>query len=179
MQEMQKVRVQSLCQEDPLEKEMATHSSILGWKIPWTEEPSRLQSMVSQGVGHDWVTFILFFLVASHCPFLIMPVYLTSFEPLLRDFSCLSFPLRLLWEPPCRTPPRAEDWKVSTCLPFDEFWCYIHSPKSFPFKKLCWGQSRGQIPPGNMFSIPASFVAHQSSEDLEKVCSEEPSLNFS
>ena len=50
---MRETRVQSLCQEDPLEKEMATHSSILGWKIPWTEEPSRLQSMVSQGVGHD------------------------------------------------------------------------------------------------------------------------------
>ena len=45
--------VQSLGQEDPLEKEMATHSSILAWKIPWTEEPGRLQSMGSQRVGHD------------------------------------------------------------------------------------------------------------------------------
>ena len=42
---MQKTRVQFLGQEDPLEKEMATHSSILAWRIPWTEEPSRLQSM--------------------------------------------------------------------------------------------------------------------------------------
>ncbi len=40
-------------QEDPLEKEMATHSSILAWKIPWTEEPGRLQSMGSLRVGHD------------------------------------------------------------------------------------------------------------------------------
>ena len=39
--------------EDPLEKEMATHSSILAWKIPWTEDPGRLQSMGSQRVGHD------------------------------------------------------------------------------------------------------------------------------
>ena len=39
--------------EDPLEKEMATHSSILAWKIPWTEEPGRLQSIGSQRVGHD------------------------------------------------------------------------------------------------------------------------------
>ena len=39
--------------EDPLEKEMATHSSILAWKTPWTEEPGRLQSMGSQRVGHD------------------------------------------------------------------------------------------------------------------------------
>ena len=45
--------VQSLCWEDPLEKEMATQSSILAWRIPWTEEPGRLQSMWSQRVGHD------------------------------------------------------------------------------------------------------------------------------
>ena len=46
-------RVQSLGQEDLLEKEMATHSSILAWKIPWTEEPGRLQSMGLQRVRHD------------------------------------------------------------------------------------------------------------------------------
>ena len=50
---MQDTRVQSLGQEDPLEKEMATHSSTLAWKIPWTEEPVRLQYMGSQRVGHD------------------------------------------------------------------------------------------------------------------------------
>ena len=44
--------VQSLGQEDPLEKERATHSSILAWEIPWTEEPGELQSMGSQRVGH-------------------------------------------------------------------------------------------------------------------------------
>ena len=43
-----------LGQEDPLEEGMATHSSILVWRIPWTEEPGGLQSIVSQGVGHDW-----------------------------------------------------------------------------------------------------------------------------
>ena len=46
-------QVQSLGWEDPLEKEMAPHSSTLAWKIPWTEEPVRLQSMGSQRVGHD------------------------------------------------------------------------------------------------------------------------------
>ena len=45
--------VQSLDWEDPLEKKMSTHSSILTWKIPWMEEPGRLQSMGSQRVGHD------------------------------------------------------------------------------------------------------------------------------
>ena len=50
---MQETRVQSLGWEDPLEKEMAAHSSILAWKIPWTAEPDRLPSMGSQRVGHD------------------------------------------------------------------------------------------------------------------------------
>ena len=50
---MRETWVQSLSQEDLLEKEMATHSSTLAWKIPWTEEPGRLQSMESQRVGHD------------------------------------------------------------------------------------------------------------------------------
>ena len=48
--------VQSLCWEDPLKEEMATQSSILAWRIPWTEEPSGLQSMGSQRVGRKWVT---------------------------------------------------------------------------------------------------------------------------
>ena len=50
---VQETRVPFLAQEDPLEKEMAIHSSILAWKIPWTEEPDRLQSMGSQRVGYD------------------------------------------------------------------------------------------------------------------------------
>ena len=50
---MRETWVLSLGREDPLEKEMATHFSTLAWKIPWTEEPGRLQSMGSQRVGHD------------------------------------------------------------------------------------------------------------------------------
>ena len=50
---MQETWVLSLGREDPLEKEMATHSSILAWRIPWTEEPGGLQSTGSQRVGHD------------------------------------------------------------------------------------------------------------------------------
>ena len=50
---MWETRVQSLGQEDPLEKEMVTHSSTLAWKIPWKEEPGGLQSMGSKRVGHD------------------------------------------------------------------------------------------------------------------------------
>ena len=50
---MQETRVSSLGLEDPVEKEMAIHSSTLAWRIPWREEPGRLQSMGSQRVGHD------------------------------------------------------------------------------------------------------------------------------
>ena len=53
MPTMQEIQVQSLDQEDPLEKGMATHFSILAWRIPWTEEPGGLQSMESKKVGHD------------------------------------------------------------------------------------------------------------------------------
>ena len=50
---LRETQVQSLGQEDPLEEEMATHSSIRAWRIPWTEGPGGLQSMGSQRVGHD------------------------------------------------------------------------------------------------------------------------------
>ena len=62
LSKMLETQVRSLGQEDPLEKEMATHSSTLTWKIPWTEEPGRLQFMGSQRVGHDWVTWLDFLL---------------------------------------------------------------------------------------------------------------------
>ena len=54
MQETQGTQFPSLAQEDPLKKEMANHSSILAWEIPWTEEPAGLQSMESQRVWQDW-----------------------------------------------------------------------------------------------------------------------------
>ena len=56
--------VRSLGWEDPLEKEMVTHSGILAWRIPWTEEPGRLQSTGSQRIGHDWVTSLFTFILS-------------------------------------------------------------------------------------------------------------------
>ena len=53
---MQETQVRSLGGEDPLENEMATHSSILAWRITWTEKPGGLQSIGSQRVGHDWMS---------------------------------------------------------------------------------------------------------------------------
>ena len=56
MWEMEEARIRSLSREDPLQEEMATHSSILAWRIPWREEPDGLQSMRLPRVGHDWAT---------------------------------------------------------------------------------------------------------------------------
>ena len=72
---MQETWVRSLGWEDPLEKEMATHSSILAWRIPWMEEPGGLQSTGLQRVGHDWATSlhfmnILYFWYTEICRFL-------------------------------------------------------------------------------------------------------------
>ena len=64
---MQENQVQSLRQEDPLEKGIATYSSIRVWRIPWTEEPGGLQSMRLQRVGHDWAT--KHFLMLSKCQY--------------------------------------------------------------------------------------------------------------
>ena len=64
---MQETPVWSLGGKDPLKKEMATHSSILAWRIPWTEETGRLQFMGLQRVGHDCVTnFLLLFQIQNH-----------------------------------------------------------------------------------------------------------------
>ena len=62
---MRETRVRSLGWEDPLEKEMATHSSILAWRIPWTEELGRLQSTGLQRVGLDWVTSLSYIYMCS------------------------------------------------------------------------------------------------------------------
>ena len=58
MQETKEMQVRSLGHDNPLEESMATHSSILAWEIPWTEEPGGLESMGSQRVGQDWSVWI-------------------------------------------------------------------------------------------------------------------------
>ena len=73
---MQETWVQSLGWEDPLQKGMATHFSLLAWRTPWTEEPGGLQSMGSQRVWHDWVTNIFTFICFIHIyPLHMYPIY--------------------------------------------------------------------------------------------------------
>ena len=85
---MQETWDRSLGQEDPLVKEMATHLSTFAWKIPWTEEPGRRQSMGSQRVGHDWVTSLSF--IFHYSPQRTWAVFCFCFC----FFSGLFFPIR-------------------------------------------------------------------------------------
>ena len=79
---MQETQVRSLGWEDPLEKEMATHSSTLAWKIPWMEEPGRLQSMWSQRVRYDWATSLSLSLSYYLSPHLLFLSYTCSYYSL-------------------------------------------------------------------------------------------------
>ena len=102
---MWETRVQSLGQEDPLEKEMATHSSILAWRIPWTEEPGGLQFTGSQRVGHNWVTSLFTFYLPAEPPgkprfsfsifssVFLPPVSSSSFLPFHEVLHCLDRPI--------------------------------------------------------------------------------------
>ena len=75
MQDTQEVRVQSLGQQDPLEEEMATHSNILAWRIPWTEEPRRLWFIGSERVRHDGA-------IKHACIQVISLIYITCLAPI-------------------------------------------------------------------------------------------------
>ena len=104
MQEMQEMQVHSLGREDPLEKEMATHSSFLAWEMLWTEEPGGLQSMGSQRVRHDWelsTTEVVLrltnnpFKFKNSC-FLCISFCIVSIAMLLRSLSFFSIESNLL-----------------------------------------------------------------------------------
>ena len=99
---MQEIWVRSLGQEDPLEKEMATHFTTLAWKIPWMEEPGRLQSMGSQRVGHGWATSLVTILHPAPFLYLLMiwgtspclkNSLKTSFEMAVCDFQAINTPI--------------------------------------------------------------------------------------
>ena len=83
---MQQTWIRSLGQEDPLEKEMAAHSSILAWRIPWTEKPGGLQTMESQRVRHDWTSFTHSLLISI---IIYIPVTLTSDSEEFKICICL------------------------------------------------------------------------------------------
>ena len=95
---MQETQVWSLGQEDTLEKGMATHSSILRWRIPWTEEPGRLQSMGSQRVGHDCMTKTFFHWISQAVMFSQKSIWIWSaLTPFLMDLSSHSRDSTITW----------------------------------------------------------------------------------
>ena len=99
---MRETWVQSLGQEDALEKEMASHSSSLTWKIPWMEEPGRLQSMGPQRVGHNWATSLSLFysfgkLTTIECLFAIREGTGSSPETTEVNFCFLFIPQHFYW----------------------------------------------------------------------------------
>ena len=128
MQEPQEMRVQTLGREDPLEEQMATHSSILAWRIPWTEEPSGLQSMGLQRVRHDWATM-------HASPGQIKP----SFENKANTKETKMGRERGPVDVECLDPDMAG---ISSSLEFSDMWANI-----FPFglkkmeKKLKWDRA--------------------------------------
>ena len=83
---MWETQVWSTGWKDPLKKGMATHSSILAWRIPWTEEPGGLQSMVSQRVGHDWQTDISFHFIYVYIINILFSLIRLAATEIMRDF---------------------------------------------------------------------------------------------
>ena len=94
---MRETQVRSLCWEDPLEKEMVTHSGILAWKIPWTDECGRLQSMGLQRVRHDWATSLCYIILCT-VPRCISLIYSFIFCCLISS-ACLWWKLLFQWLP--------------------------------------------------------------------------------
>ena len=111
---MQETWVWSLGSEDPLEKEMATHSSILAWRIPQTKEPGELQSMASQRVRHDWVTNTSTYPRRVRVKRGMSPLY-SGAEPELQTIkeaewfpACLVLITGLLWQGDKKGPRKTE-----------------------------------------------------------------------
>ena len=122
---VQETLVWFLGQKDPLEKGMATHSSILAWRIPWTEEPGGLQSMGSQRVGHDWATrHTLTLLTVDPLPSLKTPFWAFSSVLFWFLFYISDHFFHLYLWAPLAFYPRSSFWGPSPLF-------VDHSPASF------------------------------------------------
>ena len=130
---MQETWVWSLSWEDPLEKEMATHSSILAWRIPWTEDPDRLQSMGSQRVRHNWATSLSFLhwggtILHSHDQSMRVPVHSITKDYVVKPLTFC----------------QSDKWEIVSHFSFNLYfsyyewgWIFFHILKSFFFSEKC------------------------------------------
>ena len=146
---MQETLVQSLGQEDPLEKEVATHSRSLAWEIAWTEEPGGLRAMGSQRVGHDWSS-----LAHVHCG---LPLMLITKEERV-NCNCLSFiPETYSFSEDLSEWVRSQDWTELI------LWERLREPNiklKHQIAQILWGDVLGGSEP------PLFFPSREFSADL-------------
>ena len=130
--------IQPLGWEDPLEEEMASHSSVLPWRIPWTEKPGRLQSMGSQRVGHDWVTFTARLAGIWDIMILFVPIISSS----LHQWAGLCWgPLAAHRVSRTAAVSTFPQWASSSLTPLCLTWILLSSSVTFDFmlhSHLCW-----------------------------------------
>ena len=120
MQQTQETWIRSLGREDPLEKEMATPSSILAWEIPWTEEPSGLQAMGSWKNYHDWVTKQQLPCVKNICRSCVLGQINQRCTPTNPDSGRqhgLALPFTVLWQVTLRSPDLLTLWLGISSIP--------------------------------------------------------------
>ena len=143
---MRETRVQSLGQEDPLEKEMAKHSSTLAWRIPWTEEPGRLQSTGLQGVRHDWATSLSLIISERHV--------LTILLLLLFRWSVVSDSFATLWT-------AAHQASLSVGFSRQEYWSGLpcSSPGDLPNRGIKPASPVSLALAGRYFTTSATWEA--------------------
>ena len=126
------MQVWSLCQEDPLEKEMAAHSSTIAWKIPWTEDPGRLQSTGLQRVGHDWATPLYVEVGCFYAHFLksFNHKWVLNF---VKGFFCIYWDYHMVFLFQCVNMVYHIDWFVYIILGINSTWSWCMS-----FMICCW-----------------------------------------
>ena len=144
---MQEAWFWSLGREDPLEEEMATHCSVLAWRIPWTEEPGRLWSMGSQRVRQDWTTNLS---LSPWNPSMCMrsPIFVKPWTPTLTP--------KLNWE--VRSQPLMHGWRFSSNLEGKSPSRHPVLPSLFLSRNPLWGCSH----PSLVSSPPSTEASYLS-----------------
>ena len=148
--------IQSLGQEDLLEKEMSTHSSILAWKIPWMEEPGRLQSMGLQRVGHNWATSLthsLAWLVVSYSGF-------GEGNGIPLQYSCLENPMDGgAWKAAAQGVADGRTWLSDFTFTF-----HFHALEMATHSSVLAWRIPGMGEPGGLLSMVPHRVGHNWSD---------------
>ena len=157
---MWETQVQSLGWEDPLEKEMVNHSSILAWRIPWTEKPGRLQSMGSQRLRHDWVTSTSTSLLqwTTFCPHFYPPASFSTTALITPDLFIIC-PLHSVWTN-CMQHMHTHTQRRPLCVSVG--WTFVQETHFFPLSR-CYFLFHGII-------LAKSWVSLPPQESSQNIC---------